>query len=244
MLKKVYKSFVNERIRCRIRRELTRLNRFFLYGDNYYCNVCENSYKKFLSHGYVRRINARCPNCLSLERTRVLWFYLTDIEKVSERNLKILHFAPEQGIERRIKQYKNVEYYGADLNPNMADYKIDITKIPFKDNSFDLVICSHVLSHIGNEKLALQELNRVVSDSGKILLITHTGEGETISYSRPIKKGNDLVYRIHGTNFLADLRTFGLKVNLFTVQERFNDTQRKLYSLGTGEKEDIYVLHQ
>ncbi len=47
----------------------------------------------------------------------------------------------------------------------------DITRLPFKDNSFDLVICSEVLEHIPNDRKAVAELTRVLKP-GKQLVVS------------------------------------------------------------------------
>ncbi|HOO69392.1 MAG TPA: methyltransferase domain-containing protein [Bacteroidales bacterium] len=55
-------------------------------------------------------------------------------------------------------------------HPNVTCVKGDITSLPFKDNSFDLTVCTEVLEHIPPEKLgkACRELMRV---SRRYLLI-------------------------------------------------------------------------
>lgn len=50
----------------------------FYRGRGAECPVCGAKYRKFLPYGYVHaRANALCPKCLSLERHRLLWLYLT-----------------------------------------------------------------------------------------------------------------------------------------------------------------------
>ena len=70
-----------------------------------------------------------------------------------------------------------IEYTPCDLYPKQNQYngktkitKADITKIPFEDNSFDFIICSHVLEHIPNDRLAMSELYRVLSKNGNSIL--------------------------------------------------------------------------
>ena len=46
--------------------------------------------------------------------------------------------------------------------------KASVTKLPFKDNEFDLVICEEVLEHLENPGEGLKELNRV----GKNVIFT------------------------------------------------------------------------
>ncbi len=47
----------------------------------------------------------------------------------------------------------------------------DVTRLPFADDSFDLVICSEVLEHVEAERLAWQELLRVLKP-GKLLAVS------------------------------------------------------------------------
>jgi len=43
---------------------------------------------------------------------------------------------------------------------------LDLTNIPFIDNSFDSIICNHVLEHIQDDKIAIKELFRVLKPNG------------------------------------------------------------------------------
>ncbi|MBW1818379.1 MAG: class I SAM-dependent methyltransferase [Deltaproteobacteria bacterium] len=47
----------------------------------------------------------------------------------------------------------------------------DITRLPFRDHAFDLVICSEVLEHIPDEERAIDELARVVK-KGRDLVVS------------------------------------------------------------------------
>ena len=44
-----------------------------------------------------------------------------------------------------------------------------VYKLPFEDNSFDLIFCSEVLEHLDNYHLALDEIHRVLKPGGKFL---------------------------------------------------------------------------
>ena len=48
----------------------------------------------------------------------------------------------------------------------------DATKLPYSDNSFDLVTILHVIEHIKNHKEALQEIFRVLKKDGTALIVT------------------------------------------------------------------------
>jgi dolichol-phosphate mannosyltransferase len=54
-------------------------------------------------------------------------------------------------------------------------YKVvegDITSLPFKDGSFETVICSQVIEHIPQEKFDLKEIKRVLQKDGILILGT------------------------------------------------------------------------
>ena len=47
-------------------------------GNKVYCPVCKNSFRKFLSYGsaVAHRDNVLCPFDLTLERHRLMWYFL------------------------------------------------------------------------------------------------------------------------------------------------------------------------
>ena len=51
----------------------------------------------------------------------------------------------------------------------------DITNLPYKNNLFDVVICTEVIEHIRKYKEAIKELKRVVKEGG-LLIITFPNE--------------------------------------------------------------------
>ena len=68
-------------------------------GDKVYCNVCNKKFGKFLSYGskVAHRDNVLCPYDLTLERHRLMWYYLQNNTSFFTANkLKVLHIAPEQ----------------------------------------------------------------------------------------------------------------------------------------------------
>lgn len=82
-----------------------------------------------------------------------------------------LKFIQDQG-------FNNI--YGVDFNENKlarAKEKTNnilyssATELPFNDNMFDIIWCSHVLEHIYNPFTALKEFSRVCKNGGYILII-------------------------------------------------------------------------
>ena len=150
---------------------ITPILRIIFHGKKYTDPIDGSNYSKFLSYGYKTiRKNALCPGTLSLERHRLLWLYLEKETNFLNSNLKVLHVAPEQVFYKKFKKLKNWEYLTFDLNSPIADIKGDLTSTNFKDESFDLIICNHVLEHIEDDKLALNEIYRILKYNGISIL--------------------------------------------------------------------------
>lgn len=49
--------------------------------------------------------------------------------------------------------------------------KADAEKLPYPDQTFDLVICSHVLEHIPDDKKCIQEIHRVLKNNGTAFIL-------------------------------------------------------------------------
>jgi len=150
---------------------ITPILRIIFRGKKYTDPIDDSNYSKFLSYGYKTvRKNALCPGTLSLERHRLLWLYLDRETNFLSSNLKVLHVAPEQVFYKKFKKLKNWEYFTFDLNSPIADIKGDLTSTNFKDESFDLIICNHVLEHIEDDKSALNEIYRILKYNGISIL--------------------------------------------------------------------------
>lgn len=77
------------------------------------------------------------------------------------------------------KEFEGLEYdekaieLGKKLYPRLKITKGDIYDLPYKSNSFDLVVCTEVLEHLENPKKAYRELVRV---SKKYVLLSVPNE--------------------------------------------------------------------
>jgi len=84
--------------------------------------------------------------------------------------IKLLHIAPEKSLQKILKSFSHIKYISGDLNPLVADRKIDITNINFENDYFDFIICNHVLEHIVDDRKAMHELFRVLRTKGFTIL--------------------------------------------------------------------------
>jgi SAM-dependent methyltransferase len=249
MIKKVYQNLVAERNRIRIRILLNRLLSPVYSGRQFYCNCCNKSFRKFLPKGNIKRYNAECPFCGSLERTRLLLLYLNyETEIFRKKNLKVLHFAPEYSLFKILKKL-DIEYIDGDLNLARARNVIDITNIRFPDNYFDFIICSHVLGHVPDEDKAVRELKRVLSYTGIALImslinLTSDVTSEDSNIITPEEKlkfyGEPDLFRLHGLDFSSRLQKQGFTVECIDYRRRLSEETLKKHSLGDGQRELIF----
>ena len=218
---------------------------FFLRGNTYRDPIDGKSYRRFLPYGYAKvRENVLAPGTLSLERHRLFWLYLKNETTFFSAPLRVLHFAPEQAFVQKFKKQKNLTYTTTDLNSPIADVKADICDLPFKDNSFDFIICNHVLEHIPDDTKAMQELFRVMKPGGMgVFQIPQDLNRETSFEDHSItdKKERAKVFgqydhvRIYGRDYFDKLRSVGFKVEEVDYTATLSDQEINRYRLAKGE---------
>jgi len=211
------------------------------FGNNRYCPVCKKSSRKFGKFGRIPRFEARCMHCLSLERHRLVWTYLerkTDLFDGSPK--KMLHVAPEQGLEKLFKKYLGDGYLSGDLDSPIAMVKMDITDIKYPDNSFDIIYCSHVLEHVPKDKQAIFELYRVLKLRGwAMILVPITVEKtfEDPSVITPKERlkifGQEDHVRRYGQDFIQILTNAGFKVSKIKAVDFLNDEEINRMRVGS-----------
>ena len=217
----------------------------FLKGDTFTDPIDGKSFKTFLPYGYgMQRNNVLSPSTLSLERHRLLWLYLQNETNFFSANLKVLHFAPEQAFYKRFRKLKNLDYTTTDLNSPLADIKADICHLPFDDNSYDVILCNHVLEHIPDDTKAMHELYRVMKPGGwGIFQIPQDNSRETTFEDDSItdKKERAEIFgqydhvRIYGRDYFDKLRSIGFKVEAVEYTNKLSSSDVEKYCLAKGE---------
>jgi SAM-dependent methyltransferase len=139
----------------------------FLRGNKFEDPINGKTYRKLLPYGRLNpRENAIAPDSLSLERHRLMWLFMKEKTNFFRDNLKFLHIAPEYCFIKLFKKMKNIDYTTGDLISPWADVKMDVHEIPFEVNTFDVVICNHVLEHVEDSQKVMTEFFRVMKPGG------------------------------------------------------------------------------
>lgn len=170
IVKPFNRALVPKRYRPGVRQACYWLTSFLYVGDRVECPCCGGRFRKFLPYGVNPRANAQCPRCACKARHRQLWLYLKNKTNLFSDRLRLLHFAPEYVFRKQLVASSNLDYVTIDLDSLMAMIKADITRIPFADAAFDVVLCNHVLEHVAADKQAMRELCRVLKPGGWAIL--------------------------------------------------------------------------
>lgn len=248
MIGNAFKFFLNKIPRPVLIRLSYIIKPFFqltLRGSKYTDPIDGRSFSKFLSYGYEQqRKNVLSPSTLSLERHRLLWLYLQDHTTFFTNPHKVLHFAPEQAFYKRFRKLKNLDYTTTDLDSPLADVKADICDLPFEDNSFDFILCNHVLEHIPDDTKAMKELYRILQPGGTAILqipqdlqLEKTFEDDSIEDPKERAKifGQYDHVRVYGRDYFKKLRSIGFKVEEVDLTSQLSPELVEKYRLAKGE---------
>ena len=163
----------------------------FYRGNTVFCPLCEKGFRKFISLENAENPDLLCPACGSIQRKRLLWIYLKEEILVESKDLKLLHFSPGRPLAKKLKSLPNLNYITTQIGGKKADKSYDITSIAEKDNSYDLIICYHVLEHIAEDKKAISELYRILKPAGLALVQVPFRIGKTLedfSVTSPVER--------------------------------------------------------
>ena len=229
-----------------------KLRNIFLNGNNVECSICEKKFITFLPYGVppsALRPNALCPNCNSLERTRIYWKFLTARSNFFDLKKDVLHVAPESKLFEKFSSSPLINYFPVDKFTEGYRYptgtiNMDITELDYADNKFDFILCSHVLEHIPNDILAMSELYRVLKPGGWGLLqvpiemdreFTYEDYSITSPEERQKAFGQFDHVRIYGKDYIDKLSSVGFEVELDDYSRNISEADKFRYGFGKGE---------
>lgn len=184
-----------------------------------------------------------CPCCGSYERHRLAFYMLNG--KLGLLN-KTLHVAPEKFIERWLRSISSV-YASIDVSSDNAMRHMDLTKLKFSNTSFDLIWCSHVLEHIENDTLAIEEIFRVLAPGGNAIIQVPIYGENTYENSKIISPQDRLKHfkqtdhvRLYGLDIATRLTKVGFELTVLDIL-KIPPCDRKLYGLDYPSTGEIFV---
>ena len=221
-------------------------------GRGRHCPICGTRRRRFLPYGYVTtREDALCPGCLSLERHRAIWLWITRNTDLLNSHPRLLHIAPEVSLMGRFRKlYTTSDYITADLESPLADMHFDVQHIPLESRSFDVVICNHLFEHVEDDRRAMRELYRIMRPGGWGIMVVPedrsrmtTYEDDTITdpEQRTALFGQYDHRRIYGCDYDDRLRQAGFRVERISCSDMLTPEERALYATAN---DDIVVVYK
>lgn len=174
-------------------------------GEEVECPCCGGSFARFIPHR--GRPRAKCPGCGALERHRVLWLFLERETDLLGGPGDLLHIAPEYALMRRLEEVEGLRYLSGDLDSALADVSLDVMDLPFEAESFDFLICNHVLEHVADDRRAMAEVQRVLRPGGWAILMCPVDRRRAATLEDPAVRTAAQRHRVYGQS--DHLRLYG-----------------------------------
>ena len=174
---------------------------------NVVCPCCKWEGSGFITTCNSKRVNynSNCPNCDSRSRHRGLSILLVKV--LNNTTSSLLFFAPEKILKNIIQkdleniQIKTTDFYSTDVDfPNE-----DIQNLSFTNQSFDYILCNHVIEHVPDDHSAFKEISRILKLNGKAI-ITIPGDyhlKNTVEFKKTDSNGH---FRHYGLDVIEKMR--------------------------------------
>lgn len=233
------------KIRTLSRRLQRRIERSVLhFGSTVECTFCGWTGFRFMSAGLRRDPNRLCPGCGSLERYRALPLLL-DREVGHGRRVRVLELAPKPCFTAYCKNQPGWTYISSDLASPSAMVHGDLRAMPFASNSFDVIVCLHVLEHIHEDEPAFRELARLLKPDGFGVICVplrgeHTQEGAPRSEWLRLYGQDDHV-RYYGLDIEQRMRDAGLAVRRIDTRSYFSPDELHRHAL-VGDDRYMFLV--
>jgi predicted SAM-dependent methyltransferase len=243
--KKKFFNYKNKSIPSWLIEIFLTLRALFFIGKKYTCPVCGWRLRAFTRGGFSfkRRHLGYCPRCHAKARHRRIWLFLKQKTILFTDNLRLLHVSPHYSLSRKLTTLKNIDYIGVDIaHRQNISAKMDITDMPIHTDSFDAIICVHVLEEIIEDRKALREFFRILKPGGWAMISVPTSldqktyEDPAITKPEEREKAFGEVdhVRIYGYDFIDRIKECGFQVHIDLNKDVKQDIIEK-YALRNDE---------
>ncbi|MDJ0851498.1 MAG: methyltransferase domain-containing protein [Myxococcota bacterium] len=241
-------------------------------GRNHRCPYCGGRWKKLDKLGLDRpviaelrivgagRRRARCPRCRSTDRERLLLSFFREKTRLFRDRMEVLHVAPERNLSVLLRDAPNLGYTAGDkFEPRSPSHitrekaePMDVTSLAFANESFDVVICNHVLEHVPDDRKAMAEILRVLRPGGWALLqvpystvLEKTDEDSSVATpeERELRFGQFDHVRVYALeDYVARLESVGFEVHRDRHASELDATDREQWAI--DPREELFVARR
>lgn len=197
--------------------------------------------------------NFECPWCGAHDRERHLFLFMRAAGLLPlPAGSNVLHFAPERHLARIMAEGRPDRYVRGDLFPTSPEIeRIDITAIPYPDDTFDLVLANHVMEHVPDDMRGLAEVRRVLKPGGHAVLQTPYSARLINSWSDPGIDSDDARFlafgqedhvRLYGRDIFERFAAAGLESCVGTHADLLPD--RDAVRFGVNPREPFMLFRK
>lgn len=141
---------------------------------DYYKNMQEQYHMAAVKGETLNEKEYSCPDCGASDRDRLIISYLikAGLQEAPE-GVRVLQIAPAASISSWItKQCPQIMYETTDLYMKGVSYQANLMDMNMvHEETYDLIICSHVLEHVRDDRKALSEMKRILKPDGKVVFL-------------------------------------------------------------------------
>lgn len=142
--------------------------------SDYYNEMQKRYHLRTVRSETLNREEYSCPDCGASDRDRLIISFLKkEGLKGAAEGTRVLQIAPTAIISGWITLHcPHIKYETTDLYMENVSYQSDIMNMEMiSDETYDVIICSHVLEHVQDDRKALREMRRILKPEGKIIFL-------------------------------------------------------------------------
>jgi len=114
-----------------------------------------------------------CPVCNATDRERLAAAFLAQIQAEEDEILKMLHILPSPSLAGYVHNRIDIQYETIDRAADLQ--RMDLVK----DETYDIIVCSHVLQKVEDDIRVMKELCRILKPQGMCLVTVPLIVGKT-----------------------------------------------------------------
>jgi len=139
----------------------------------------------------------------------------------------------------------HVDYVSVDRDSDLADYRMDIMDLRLESETFDCLLCMHVLEHVADDYRALCEMQRILKQGAWAIIAVPIDRARESTFEDPRATSGEARLklfgqtdhvRIFGKDVAQRIERTGFEVTRVEYADRLSYLDRDKYGITGGEE--------